>query len=62
MGIILTAGIYFIFGLIVGAVFISIGIGYSYYKHCEFNDVNAKRAVDDLYIIGKRIHNIRKNR
>ena len=62
MGIVVTAGIYFIFGSIIGAVFVSIGIGYSYYGSCESNNPYAKRAIDDLYKIGKTIHDVRKNR
>lgn len=61
MGIILTAGMYFLFGLVIGVFLMSFVIGYVYYGYREFNEPNSKRAIDDLYDIGKAIHDIRKN-
>lgn len=62
MGIIVTAGVYFIFGLIIGVFLMLFTIGYVFYGYREFNEPNSKRVVDDLYDIGKKIYDIRKNR
>lgn len=59
MGIIVTAGVYFIFGLIVGVLGMAFSIGCIFYKYHEFNEPDSKKAVENLYVIGKKAYEIK---
>lgn len=54
MGIIVTAAVYFIFGLIIGLILMTIGISGIVYDHCKYNDPKSTEAINKLYDVGKR--------
>ncbi len=54
MGIIVTAAVYFIFGLIIGVILITIGIGGIVYDNYKYNDPKSVEAMHKLYDVGKR--------
>lgn len=54
MGIIVTAGVYFIFGFIVGSILMIVAVGGIVYDHCKYNDPKSTEAVNKLYDVGKR--------
>lgn len=54
MGIVLTAAVYFIFGLIIGLILMTIGIGGIVYDNYKYNDPKSAEAIHKLYDVGKR--------
>ena len=56
MGIIVTALIWFIFGAIVGTLFITIGISMIVYAASKHNDAKAYEVLEKMYSIGKSFY------